>query len=126
MIKKTLISLALFIAVGFGLLKILTHTIRMEWGHPFAFENELGIELDSLEIIIGNVNTIIPAGSDSLRTLEGNIKVPKNGYPHKVSIKVFYNENTMTLKADSFNCYNCDGSHEYTLKQSGAEYRFVN
>ena len=96
----------------------------MDWGHHFHFENELGIEIDSLEISIGSTNTMILPSTDSIKSFFGNIDVPKNGYPHEALIKVFYNDNTMTIKADSFNCYNCDGSHGYIMRSTGAEYKF--
>lgn len=125
-IKKILLIFFLtFIAVG-GLLKLFYNTNRIEWGHHFSFENNLGFEIDSLEITIGDVSTVIQANSDSLRTLEGNIEVPKNSYPHKVTIKIFTSDTLMILNADSFDCYNCDGSHRYKLKNSGAEYDFLN
>ncbi len=98
----------------------------MDWGHHFSFENKLEIEIDSLEISVGKVKTIIEAGSDSLQTLVGNIDVPQKGYPHQVMLKIFSDESIIILKADSFNCYNCDGSHEYILKEPKAEYRFLN
>lgn len=126
MIKKILIALFLIVVVGYGLLESLSNATDIEWGHHFTIENELGVEIDSLEIIVGNVKTVIEAGSDSLRTLEGNISVPPKGYPHKVIFKIYSNEKSIILKADSFDCYNCDGYHEYTLKESGAEYTFIN
>ncbi|PCJ63622.1 MAG: hypothetical protein COA58_15915 [Bacteroidetes bacterium] len=126
MIKKSLIATLLIIAIGFGFLKILSNAVKMEWGHHFNFENELGIDIDSLEITVGEVKTIIQARFDSLRTLEGNINVPQKGYPHKVIFKIYSSEKSMILEADSFNCYNGDGSHEYKLKESGAEYKFLN
>ena len=98
----------------------------MDWGHHFSFDNELGIEIDSLEITVENFKTTIQAGSDSSRDLEGNIDLPKQGYPHEVTIKIYARDKTFSLKADSFNCYNCDGNHLYTLKATGAEYKFLN
>lgn len=55
----------------------------MDWGHHFSFENKLEIEIDSLEISVGKVKTIIEAGSDSLQTLVGNINVLKKATPIK-------------------------------------------
>lgn len=126
MIKKILIALLLIIGVGYGVLKFLSNAIHVEWGHHFAFENELGIDIDSLEISVGGLKTTIQARLDSLRTLEGNIDVPTEGYPHEVTFKVYSGDKSMTLKADSFNCYNCDGNHQYILKESRAEYKFLN
>ncbi len=126
MIKRVLIALVLIISVGCGIVLFLSNSIRMEWGLHVSFENELGVKIDSLEIMVGDVKTIINAGTDSFRTLEGNITVTKKGYPHKVTIKIYSDEKLMTLNADSFNCYNCDGSHVYKLKDSGAEYKFLN
>jgi len=122
MIKKILIALFVIIAVGYGMLKFLSNATDMEWGHHFSFENELGIGIDSLEITVGDVKTIIQVESDSLRSLEGNINVPEKGYPHQVTFNIYNKEKLMILKADSFNCYNCDGNH----KRSGAEYKFLN
>jgi len=99
-------------------------SLRSDWGHHFSFENELGVSIDSLEITVGDVKNIIVANSDG--TLEGNINVPSKGYPHKVKLRVFYDGKIMLLKTPDFNCYNCDGSHMYILKKSGAIYRFMN
>lgn len=126
MIKKILIVVFLIAAVGFGLVKILFNVSHLEWGHHFSFENELGIELDSLEITVGDVKTTFRARSDSLRYFEGNIDVPEKDYPHKVTFEIYSNGKTIILKADSFNCYNCDGNHQYKLKETGAEYKFLN
>jgi len=126
MIKKILIGLSLMIValiiVGFAIIHLVA--TPMEWGHSFNFENELGIEIDSLEINIGDKKTIIQASPDGY--LGGNLNVPEEGYPHKVTFKIYSNEKTLFLEADSFNCYNCDGYHEYKLKNTGAEYRFLN
>lgn len=104
----------------------LRSSIKINYGHHFAFENELtSVEIDSLQIEVGNVKTVIEA-SDSLRILEGNIDVPESGYPHEVIITIFSTEGIRTMRADSFNCYNCDGSHMYILKEPVAEYRFLN
>lgn len=126
MIKKNLIGLLIIMASGYIFLKVLSDKSHMDYGHHFNFENELGTNIDSLEISVGHLKTKIQVGSDSFRTLERNIEVPKEGYPHKVTIKVFANETTLILTADSFNCYNCDGYHEYLLKENGAEYHFFN
>lgn len=99
----------------------------MKWGHHFCFENKLGIDVDSLEMRVGNVKTMIKSSSnDSLQTLEGNIDVPENGYPHKTSIQIFSNGKTKIMKSDSFDCYNCDGNHTYILREPKAEYYFLN
>jgi len=126
MIKKILVSVFIFIAIGLGFLKLLLYSINIEWGHHFSFENELGIEIDSLEISVGGITTMIHAGSDSLRSLESNIDVPESGYPHSVILKIYSGAESMKLEADSFNCFNCDGNHEYILTNSGARYRFLN
>ncbi|WP_222931360.1 hypothetical protein, partial [Xanthovirga aplysinae] len=112
--------------IGYLLLKFFSNTNRMEWGHHFSFEKELGIIIDSLEITVGDVKTIILAGLDSLRALEGNIDVPKKGYPHQVTLIIYSNEKQMIFEADSFDCFNCEGNHKYKLKESGAEYKFLN
>lgn len=126
MIKKLILVLLLIIALGYGMLKFLSNSTYMSWGHHFKFENELKIEIDSLEISVGGRKTTIQADSDSLRILEGNINVPKDGYPHKVTFKIYSNDELMILDADSFNCNNCDGNHQYKLKKTKAEYKFLN
>lgn len=100
--------------------------MQMQWGHHFAFDNELEIPIDSLEITVGSLSTLIYAGTDSLQSLEGNIDVPPTGYPHKVSINIYSHQKIIMMPADSFNCYNCDGNHLYTLTASGAVYQFLN
>lgn len=125
MIKKTLLALILIIALGFGIIQMILNSIKMEWGHYFIFKNELGIEIDSLEISIGDKKTMIYAGNDSLSSLESKINVPKYGYPHEVILKIFNKDKLFVLEADSFNCYNCDGYHQYILKPSRAEYKFL-
>ncbi|HYC87301.1 MAG TPA: hypothetical protein VEB86_18845 [Chryseosolibacter sp.] len=124
--KAIFITSILIVVLLFPVVKFSGCDYRMKWGHGFTFENELGIQIDSLEIIIGDKKTMIYASSDSLRTMAGNIEVPENGYPHKVTMKIFSNGNLQILKADSFDCYNCDGSHEYVLRNTGAEYKFYN
>ena len=126
MIRKILIAVLLIAFAGYALIKLFTNTTHMDWGHHFNFDNRLGIEIDSLEIAVGDVKTVIHADFGSIGTLEGNIDVPKNAYPHKVILKLFTAKKTMILNADSFNCYNCDGYHQYTLKETGAEYKFLN
>ena len=126
MIKKISIALVVSFLAGYALLHLIFNNSRMDWGHHFSFENELGFEIDSLEISVGGLITVIYAASDSLSYLEGNIVVPREGYPHEVFINIYSKEKSMLLKADSFNCYNCDGNHEYILKPSGAEYNFYN
>ena len=126
MIRKISIALLLITLSGYAFLTFFSNSTRMEWGHHFSFENELGFEIDSLEISLGEVKTLIHAASDSSSYLEGNIDVPREGYPHEVFFKLYSKGTSMILKADSFNCYNCDGSHEYILKPSGAEYNFLN
>ena len=122
--KKILIAYVIICIVGYGALKIFFNINHIEYGHHFNFDNELGINIDSLEISVGNRKAVIHASSNCLETLEGEINVPKKGYPHKVTFKIYSHENSLVLEADSFNCYNCDGYHEYILKHSGAEYQF--
>jgi len=126
MIKKILGAVILIISVGIGLVNMLSRVSHMDWGHHFNFENELGIDIDSLEISIGDVKTLIQVNDDGLRILEGNINVPENGYPHQVTFKIFNTKKTINLSADSFNCFNCDGNHVFKLKPLGAVYRFIN
>lgn len=126
MVKRTLIALGMIVTIGLGTLKFLYNTPSVEWGHPFSFDNQLGIEIDSLEITVGDVKTVINKATDNSTALEGNIGVPDKGYPHKVTLKIYSHEQSMILKADSFDCFNCDGSHEYKLVASGAVYKFLN
>lgn len=126
MIKKPLFILFLITTIGYGLFLVYSKDTHIKWGHHFSFENELGMDVDSLTITIGNVRTEIQVGKDRLRTLEGNVNVPENGYPHEVSIIVYSSGKEIALKADSFNCFNCDGSHAYMLSESGAKYKFHN
>ncbi len=55
-----------------------------------------------------------------------NLAVPEIGYPHQVKIKLFAKERTVDLLSDSFDYYNCDGTHEYILRKYSAEYLFHN
>ncbi len=114
-------------------MKVLLHLIfwstifigctHSEWGHHFDFTNNTGYEIDSLSITVGEASTIV------LNTEYGmseNLSVPKEGYPHEVKIKIYSNGTTVDLIADSFNCHNCDGSHEYILTPDSARYKFLN
>ncbi len=124
--KKLLTALFFIILAIFGWFYWMTATMTTYWGHHFSFENELGIDIDSLEITVGNIKTMIVDDSDSSEVLEGNIDVPETGYPHAVVIEVYHKGESIILQADPFNCYNCDGSHQYTLLSSGARYEFLN
>ena len=126
MIRKLLVIIISLSVGDYVLLKLLSGTTELEWGHHFSFENELEIPIDSLKIKVGGEQTLIEADTDSLKTLEGNITVPNKGYPHHVTIIIYSDKKVMNLAADSFNCYNCDGSHQYILRKSGAEYKFLN
>jgi len=124
MIKKLLIIGISFILILFLYLRFISIS-HIEWGHHFSIENNLGIEIDSLTLTIGDeINWLYPS-EDSLHIIEGNIDVPTKNYPHRVEIHVYENGNIIHLEADSFNCYNCDGYHEYTLNKAGAVYRFL-
>jgi len=102
----------------------LSKAMKPNWGHHFTFENKLGINIDSLEISVGNIKTVVyPTDTNEL---ESNLKVPVSGYPHKVDFKVYKSDGSLFLKADAFDCYNCDGTHGYILKPEGAEYKFYN
>lgn len=79
--------------------------------------------IDSLAITIGNETTIV---YNSDYGMSENLAVPKKGYPHKVKIKIYAKDKTVYLVADSFNCCNCDGSHEYVLTKDSAFYKFRN
>jgi len=86
------------------------------------FSNELHKPIDSLAISVGNRTTVLYGPEP----IEGNIAVPTRDYPHPVTITVFSTGLKDVILGDSFNCYNCDGSHEYILKSEGAVYRFRN
>lgn len=124
--KQILLSILLLIVLVGVILIYLNDAMSFEWGHYFDFKNELGIEIDSLEISVGEVKTMVRSGGDRSKDLGGNIDVPDDDYPHLVTIKIFNNQEVLTLKADSFNCYNCDGTHQYILNNSRAEYHFFN
>ena len=98
---------------------------NFNWGHHFTFENQLNIPIDSLEISVGGLKTMIYSDSN-IDDVEGNIHVPKRGYPHEVLITIYSDSKKTKIIADSFNCYNCDGSHIYTLNNSRAKYKFEN
>lgn len=101
--------------------------IQEYYGNYFSFENELGVSIDSMKVTIGEVENVVYGFDygDGIEEFSGNLEVPDSGYPHKVSMIIYSPEGEIVLDADSFNCYNCDGSHEYILKESGAEYRFL-
>jgi hypothetical protein len=100
-------------------------TVDFKHGHYFEFTNELNYPVDSLSVSIGKeINWVYNQSESS--TFGANLKVPKKGYPHAVNITVYSGDNISALRADSFSCYNCDGSHEYILRKQGAEYRFHN
>lgn len=126
MMKKILTAFLLILVIGYGLVKFLSKKKHLEWGNHFTFKNELQINVDSLEVSVGNFKTIIRAGIDNSIIFEGNINMPKKNYPHKVTFKIYNNDKLIFLNADSFDCYNCDGSHLYKLKETGAEYNFIN
>lgn len=120
MMKKLLIPIALFLVGG---------CINFYWGHHFTFTNQMGMPMDSLEITVGDKTTLITSKGidrDSLEYLEGNIGVPKRGYPHKVKLLIFSNSDTITLHPESFDCYNCDGTHQYILTKDSVKYKFWN
>ena len=94
-----------------------------EWGHHFSFTNLIGLEIDSLSVVIGEDTTMV---YNSEYGMSENLAVPEIGYPHQVKIKLFAKERTVDLLADSFDYYNCDGTHEYILRKYSAEYLFHN
>ncbi|MBT8326239.1 MAG: hypothetical protein KJP21_00865, partial [Bacteroidia bacterium] len=97
-----------FICVGFT---FFISCNSYDWGHHFTFTNNTGYEVDSLKISIGNEENVLH--SDTENEILGNLSVPNSGYPHPVSIILFSNGKKIKIHADSFNCYQCDGSHEY-------------
>jgi hypothetical protein len=124
-IRKLFIAISTILIIGaIGVLAyfMIISNVQINWGHHFIFTNSLDKQIDSLTITVGDSSTTLI----STPNLEGNIAVPEGGYPHKVSIKIYHTDGVEVLGADSFNCYNCDGSHEYILTPSGAEYRFLN
>lgn len=117
------ISLALLL-IGALAYFYLTQNLKPTWGHHFTFENELGINIDSLEISIGDVKTTVYPHDDN--SLARNLDVPRKGYPHQVVIEIYNGATQTNMNAEPFNCYNCDGTHAYILKTKGAEYKFHN
>ena len=105
---------------------ILSGCVTFEWGHHFSFENQTGLNIDSLKITVGDKENWIYANPDWNNAMEDNLIVPEDGYPHEVKIEIYYEGNFKEILADSFNCYNCDGNHGYILKQDYAEYEFYN
>ncbi len=103
---------------------------NFEWGHHFSFTNNTGIFIDSLDIQVGDsINRIVAnctvAQIDSC-SLEDNISVPNKNYPHPVKITIYSENHQYQIKADSFDCYNCDGDHEYIITKEKASYKFHN
>ena len=96
----------------------------MDYGHHFAFTNNLGITIDSLEFIVGDSTTWVYPNPDFSDELEANVSVPVKGYPHLVTIRVYEDGVIRNLTADVFDCFNCDGSHEYILEGDSAKYKF--
>ncbi|MEM6397398.1 MAG: hypothetical protein AAF741_13705 [Bacteroidota bacterium] len=96
---------------------------KFYWGHHFTFHNELDIPIDSLMVDVGGLETTIVA-RDGL-DLEGNLNITKSEAAQKVKIVVYSGMDTIAIPADSFNCYNCDGNHHYTLHKNSAEYSFT-
>lgn len=120
-IFQVFLAIVFVLLLGFLALKSLTN---IEYGHHFSFENNLDQQIDSLSITIGNkTNWLYP---DMDKKFEGNLDVPKKGYPHKVKIIIFSNGSSKEIPTEKFNCYNCDGSHLYNLEISGAKYKFLN
>lgn len=126
MLKKISLFVLVFTIIGFGIRNTFSSRIKMDWGNYFTFQNDLDIIVDSLEISVGHVKTMIISDldSDSLISLGGNLNVPEKGYPHKVAFKIYSGPHLLKLEADSFDCHNCDGDHEYRLTKSGAKYSF--
>jgi hypothetical protein len=100
--------------------------IKIEYGHHFAFTNELNRNIDSIQISIGDSTTILNDPDTVTFDFEANIVVPKTGYPHHVAIVIYSNDSIFEIPSDSFNCYNCDGGHEYILRSDGNKYVFHN
>ncbi|MEM8584814.1 MAG: hypothetical protein AAGF87_11120 [Bacteroidota bacterium] len=94
----------------------------IQWGHHFTFHNELGIFIDSIQISIGGEERIITVRED--HTLEGNCQVNEIYAPQEVRITIFTEDQIIEIPADSFNCYNCDGYHNYDLQPQRAVYWF--
>ena len=114
-----------------GIIGLLTNCYpRFDWGHHFSFTNNTGEFIDSIDIQVGDsINRIIADCNvqhiDSC-SLADNISVPKEGYPHEVRLKLYCGKQQFEIKADSFDCYNCDGSHEYIISMDEATYKFHN
>ncbi|MEM6264043.1 MAG: hypothetical protein AAGI38_16130 [Bacteroidota bacterium] len=124
--KKLLLIVCLALFIGMFLARLTLLSTQVKWGHHFTFKNELGLEINSLSITIGSEINMIRKTVDEPNFLGGNLGVPKKGYPHEVIIKVFSQEGYLVIPADSFDCYNCDGSHSYILTDLRAVYQFIN
>ena len=125
--RKTFFTISsIILIIATAILWYLGSNIKINWGHHFTFENELGIEIDSLSITVGDKSTMVLADSDGSNSLQSNIEVPDSGYPHLVELIIYSGEHEVKLTAEPFDCYNCDGSHQYTLTYNGAIYQFLN
>ncbi|GAB5556891.1 MAG: hypothetical protein SchgKO_11040 [Schleiferiaceae bacterium] len=89
-----------------------------DWGHHVELINDLDLDIDSVRVRVGDEVTFL--GPD----LQGIISVPESGYPHAVEFVVFSPGQMIALPADSFDCFQCDGYHYYTLTWSGGTYEF--
>ena len=105
------------------LLFLCASCIKIEFGHHFSFTNKSGYDIDSLAITVGSETTMV---KNSDYGMSENLAVPEKGYPHKVKIQIYTAGKKNDLIADSFNCYNCDGSHQYILTKDSAHYVFHN
>lgn len=120
-ISLTLVTIIAFVLIVFVLF---FKNIDIKYGNHFNYINETGFYIDSLEISVCETKTMHLPHEDS--TFGGNIDAPETGYPCEVKFKIFSNSNIIQLKADDFNCYECDGNHQYTLTKDGAIYKFLN
>jgi hypothetical protein len=114
---------------------LLLNSCGFKWSSYFEFTNELNIPIDSIRIVIGDKENwvtykdsswVTKSDSSLVLVFGKNLSVPDKGYPHRVDIDVYSGVDVISLEADSFDCYNCDGSHEYILQDKKATYKFHN
>lgn len=93
-----------------------------KWGNKIDFVNELGIEIDSLEMVVCNTRSVllVHESSDGGKYIDENPKFPNSGYPCQVKVKVYSKGKEIILQADTFDCYHCDNPKYYILRDGRA------
>ncbi|MEO0473707.1 MAG: hypothetical protein AAF206_29110, partial [Bacteroidota bacterium] len=93
-----------------------------KWGNVISFENELGIRIDSLEMIVCQTRSLLYVDEDSAgnRYIDEHPRFPDSGYPCPVKMKVYSEGKEIILEADTFDCYHCDNAKYYILRDGKA------